>query len=169
MATLDEIDLRLINNYQQGFPLCHRPYAEVGQLLGIAEAEVIARIRRLLEAGILSRFGPLYDIAAMGGEFTLCALQVPEERFEEVSAQVNACAEVAHNYARAHRLNMWFVTACESPAHTQATLALIEQATGLRVYPFPKQEEFYVGLYLEAKAELLSPAQPVSTQGARHG
>jgi DNA-binding Lrp family transcriptional regulator len=104
----------------------------------------------LLTNGTLSRFGPMYHAERLGGALTLAAMQVPRARFEEVAAIVNALPEVAHNYARDHALNMWFVLATETPGRIDEVIVAIEQATQLRVYNFPKQEEFYVGLKLEA-------------------
>jgi DNA-binding Lrp family transcriptional regulator len=75
-------------------------------------------------------------------------MQVPAERFEQIAEQVNAFPEVAHNYARDHRLNMWFVIATEQPDRIAEVIAAIEATTGCRVYNLPKQEEFYVGLRL---------------------
>ncbi|MEA2094301.1 MAG: Lrp/AsnC family transcriptional regulator, partial [Pseudomonadota bacterium] len=62
--------------------------------------------------------------------------------------QVNAFPEVAHNYARNHALNMWFVVATEQPEQVGAVIAAIEAETDCKVYNMPKQEEFYVGLRL---------------------
>ena len=98
----------------------------------------------MLDDGLLTRFGPLYNIDRMGGIFSLCAMQVPEQDYEQVAEQVNALQEVAHNYARDHRLNMWFVVAAESGAALNEALKNIERTTGLKVYNFPKQKEFYV-------------------------
>jgi siroheme decarboxylase len=147
---VDETDRRLVNALQGGFPVCERPFAAVGEALGLPEAEVIARLRRLREAGVLSRFGPMFDAERMGGAVTLCAVAVPEERFEEVAALVNAFPEVAHNYRREHALNMWFVLATEAPDGIAAALARIEAATGLPVLDLPKLEEFFLELRLAA-------------------
>ena len=97
---------------------------------------------------VLSRFGPMYNAESMGGALSLCAMQVPPDRFDAVAAQVNAFAEVAHNYERDHLLNMWFVIATEHPARAAAVISDIEQQTGCRVYDMPKQEEFFIGLKL---------------------
>ncbi len=145
---LDELSCRFINRYQGGMPLCLRPYARMARDLGCDEDELIGRIRRLLDEGWITRFGPFYDAAAMGGGLTLAALSVPEARFEAVTALVNAHPEVAHNYRRDHALNMWFVVATETPEQVGAVLADIENETGLRVYDCPKQREFYIGLQL---------------------
>lgn len=146
---LDSVDRALINRYQSDFPLCSNPYQVVADALGIDEQQAIERISRLLENGVLTRFGPLFNIEAFGGQFTLTAMEVPEQRFEEVNAIVNDFSEVAHNYEREHQLNMWFVLACESQQQTDQVLQQLEQATGLRAYPFPKLQEFFIGLRFE--------------------
>ena len=73
-----------------------------------------------------NRFGPLFDIERMGGVFTLAAMSVPAAEFEHTAAAVNALPEVAHNYAREHPLNMWFVLATESAEATAAAIDRIE-------------------------------------------
>lgn len=118
---LDDLDRRIINALQGGFPLCDEPYREVADGLGTTEAELLARLQRLLDARVLTRFGPMFQIERLGGRFVLAALAVPEERFDEVTALVNALPEVAHNYRREHRLNMWFVLATETPAWVAMT------------------------------------------------
>ena len=76
---------------------------------------------------------------------TLEAMAVPEADFERIAAIVNAFPEVAHNYAREHALNMWFVVATEAPERIAEVLAAIEAATGLAVYDMPKLDEYFVG------------------------
>ncbi len=147
---MDAADRRLINRLQDGFPVAEHPYAAVATELGLTEADVIARVGRLLADGILSRFGPLFDAERMSGALTLAAMAVPEARFEEVAAIVGAFPEVAHNYARDHALNMWFVVATERPGRVAEVLDAIEAATGLTVIDMPKEEEFFLGLRLVA-------------------
>jgi DNA-binding Lrp family transcriptional regulator len=147
---MDATDRRIINALQGGFPLCTRPYAEVADSLGLCEAELIERLDDLLKQRVLSRFGPLYDAERLGGAVTLAAMAVPAARFEEVAETVNAFPEVAHNYARDHRLNMWFVVACDTPGRIAEVLAEIEDAAGLAVLDLPKEEEFFLELKLQA-------------------
>jgi siroheme decarboxylase len=148
-STLDTLDRAIINQLQGGFPICERPYAVLAQDFGITEDELIARLQTLLDKKILSRFGPMYHAEKLGGGLTLAALAVPPERFEEVTAIVNAFPEVAHNYAREHDLNMWFVLATETPERIAEVIAEIEAQTTLPVYNMPKQQEYFVGLKLE--------------------
>lgn len=147
---MDAIDRTLVNTLQRGFPVSEHPYADVGRAIGISEADVIERVERLLAGGQLSRFGPMYHAERLGGALTLAAMAVPAEEFDRVVAIVNGFPEVAHNYARDHALNMWFVLATETPEAVPTTIAAIERATGHRVYNMPKLEEFYVGLRLQA-------------------
>lgn len=141
-------DIRLITRLHGGLPLSERPFADVGAELGLGEDVVIARLRELLAQGVLTRFGPLFQIERAGGRFVLAALAVPEQRYEEVTHEVNELPEVAHNYRREHALNMWFVVAAETPARCEAAIRKIEAATGLPVFAFPKEREFFVELKL---------------------
>ena len=147
---MDVIDRNIINRLQQGFPICEFPYAQVAAELGLSETELLQRLENLLDTGVLSRFAPMYHAERLGGGLSLAALAVPAERFEEVTAIVNAFPEVAHNYARQHSLNMWFVLATEQPERIAEVIELIEQQTALTVYNMPKQTEYYIGLKFEA-------------------
>lgn len=146
----DDIDRRLINALQGDFPLVEAPFAAVGEALGLGEDEVIRRLKSLLDDHVLTRFGPMFQIERMGGAFCLAAMAVPEDRYDEVTQTVNAFAEVAHNYRREHALNMWFVLATETAAGVDGTARAIEAATGLPVYLFPKEREFFVEMRLRA-------------------
>ena len=146
---MDSLDRRVINQLQGGFPVCERPFREAAQQLGTSESELITRLRCMLDDGLLTRFGPLFNAEQLGGALSLCAMQVPPERFDSVAAQVNAFPQVAHNYQRDHAMNMWFVLATESAAELQRTIGEIERETGLEVFNLPKQEEFYVGLHFQ--------------------
>jgi len=147
---LDEVDRRLINALQGGFPLVAEPYRQVADSLGVSEAELLRRLDSLLERRVLTRFGPMFQIERAGGAFVLAALRVPEADFERVTAQVNAFPEVAHNYRREHELNMWFVLATATPQGIAETTAAIEAATGLPVFAFPKEREYFVEMKLHA-------------------
>ena len=136
-----------------------QPFASVAADLGTDPATLLSTIRELMDDGLLSRFGPLYDASSMGGSLTLAALSAPEDRFEEVTNLVNEMPEVAHNYQREHALNMWFVIATETPELLQQTIERIEQAANLPVYNFPKLQTFYLGLWL-----ILDESNGVSTQ-----
>mgnify|MGYP000067068541 CR=1 FL=1 len=145
---LDATDRAIINGLQGGFPVCERPYAEAAARLGLDEATLLARLRRLLDAGVLTRFGPQYRPEALGGTTCLAAMAVPPEHFDAVAEIVNGFTAVAHNYARDHALNMWFVVATADAGAADAALADIQRATGLDVLAFPKEAEYCLDLKL---------------------
>ena len=147
---MDDLDRAIVDRLQSGFPVCERPFRQAAHMLGTTEDDLIARIDRLLQEGTLTRFGPLFHVERMGGAFTLAAIAVPLGEFEATAAAVNAFPEVAHNYARDHALNMWFVLATETPDATDVAIARIESRTGLPVLAFPKEREYFVGLDLKA-------------------
>ena len=147
---MDAIDRRIINSLQGGFPISDRPYAAAAEKLGLPEDELMHRIDALLAQGTLTRFGPMYHAERLGGALTLAAMKIPAADFERVAEIVNGYPEVAHNYAREHEFNMWFVLATETPERIAEVIGEIERATRYRVYNMPKIEEFYVGLRFEA-------------------
>jgi DNA-binding Lrp family transcriptional regulator len=158
---MDELSRQFLNRYQGGFPIEEQPFARVAKELGSDATTLIERVEALLNQGILSRFGPLYDASSMGGSISLAAMSVPDKRFDEIADLVNALPEVAHNYQREHELNMWFVIATETPELLQRAIDRIEQSANLPVYNFPKLQTFYLGLqiYLDESGGVVT--QPI--------
>jgi len=147
---MDELDRAIINTLQEGFPICPAPYKEIAQQLNIDEQTLISRLQTLLDSGTLSRFGPMFHAEHMGGALTLAAIKAPEDNYDAIAEIINAFPEVAHNYAREHALNMWFVLATETPEQIQQVIKDIEKQTGLIVHNMPKIQEYFVGLKLDA-------------------
>jgi siroheme decarboxylase len=147
---MDDLDRRIVDELQGGFPLCPRPFAEAATRLGTSEQELISRVARLLEARTLTRFGPLFDAERLGGAFSLCAMSVSRLDFERVAAQVNAHPEVAHNYERGHEYNLWFVLAAGSRERLAEVRRALERETGYPVMDLPREEEYFIGLRLSA-------------------
>ena len=147
---MDATDRLIMNALQDEFPVCEQPFESAAARMGITGEELIARIERMIASGAVSRFGPLYNVERMGGAFTLAAISVPGHDFDRVAAIVGAMPEVAHNYARDHAFNMWFVLATESADGIAPALARIERETGYPVLDLPKEREYFVSLKLDA-------------------
>jgi DNA-binding Lrp family transcriptional regulator len=145
---MDDTDRALINSLQRGFPVVERPYLQAAQELGLVEQDLIERTGNLLDQGVLSRFGPLYQAERLGGAYTLAAMQVPEADYDRIAGLVNAHPEVAHNYRREHAFNMWFVVAALSRAAVARTLFEIERDCTCPVFEFQKMREYFVDLDL---------------------
>ena len=131
---------------QTGFPICNFPFAVMADQLQITEDLLIERIQTLLADGTLSRFGPLFDMEKIGGIYSLVAMQ----DIDRVVSLINYYPEVAHNYERDHRFNLWFVIAVDSSEKLQNLLKEIEKETGYCTYNMPKLDEYYVGLTFDA-------------------
>jgi DNA-binding Lrp family transcriptional regulator len=144
---MDDLDRRLINRLQLGLPLVRHPWQVLAEELNSSSTELLDRLHELLDDGLLTRFGPMFDIERLGGAFTLAALAVPEDRFEDVAELLYAMPEVAHNYRREHAWNMWFVLACPTEQGIADTLHRIETLTRLPLLNLPKEETYHVGLY----------------------
>jgi len=158
---LSKLQRDFINHYQGNFPLKPRPFKLIAGQLDSTEDALIEAVKTLKDENILTRFGPLYDAAKLGGSLTLAAMAVPEERYDSVAEMVNSFSEVAHNYRREHELNMWFVLATETAKEIQQVLHSIEHANRLKVYNFPKTNEFYIGLWLNLSADGMHSTVPV--------
>ena len=150
---LGALSRSFVNRYQGGFPLRAHPYRAVADDLGTDEETLIETIRDLLDSGLLSRFGPLFDAERLGGRFTLAAMEVPEAAFDRVAGQLAELPEVAHNYRRGHALNMWFVLATESESALRQAIDRISELTGLEVHDFPKLAEYHLGFWLQLEAD----------------
>lgn len=168
---VDATAFRLLNDWQRDFPLVPRPFARIGQALGIAEAEVVARYRELAAEGVLSRIGPVFTPRRLGAS-ALAALAAPPARLEEVAARVSREATINHNYEREHRFNLWFVVTAPSAAELDAVVARIEADTGCAVMVLPLEEEFHIDLGFDlagAGARRPSHRGASAAQGAGRG
>jgi DNA-binding Lrp family transcriptional regulator len=145
------IDRMIVDTLQAGIEVEEFPFARCADMLGMTEEALVEHVRALAEEGVLTRFGPMYDVEALGGLFTLAAMQVPAGDFDRVTGIVNAHPEVAHNYEREHEYNMWFVVAAETPGEVARVLAEIERETGCAVLNLPRLEAYGLHLQLESR------------------
>lgn len=142
---LDALARRLLDDFQQGFPLGPRPYRAIAEQLGIGEAEVIARLERLSLAGVVSRVGPVLR-PGRAGVSTLAAMSVPPARLDAVAALVSDYPEVNHNYEREHAFNLWFVLTAPDADRLAAVLDEIESRTGIPVMDLPMLDDYHIDL-----------------------
>ncbi|NPB09134.1 MAG: Lrp/AsnC family transcriptional regulator [Thermodesulfobacteria bacterium] len=140
--SLDPVDQRLLDLLQEGLPLAPRPFALLGEKLGLDEAEVIKRLASLKERGILRHLGASPDSRRLGFVTTLCAVAAPEERREEIARQIASWPQVTHCYLRRHRLNVWFTLVAKSFEEVEKILKEIERETGLKARHFPATKMF---------------------------
>jgi len=142
---LNNLEKRLLNEYQKGLPLSATPYADIAEQLGTSEALVIKILSRWQDIGVISRVGPVFKPKSVGTS-TLAAMAVPEELLEEVAAQVSAYPEVNHNYERENRYNLWFVVTAPDQKTLDDVLADMENQIGYKVLNLPLEKQFHIDL-----------------------
>jgi DNA-binding Lrp family transcriptional regulator len=105
---LDAIDRQLIAATQAGLPLTREPYLALAAQLGLDEADVLARLRGLLDRGAIRRIGAIPNHYALG--FTANGMSVwdiADEAVSDVGARVGALDFVTHCYERPRHLPLW--------------------------------------------------------------
>ncbi|MGE9984032.1 AsnC family transcriptional regulator, partial [Desulfovibrio sp. SGI.169] len=141
---MDSLDRRLLDIIQTDFPLTPRPYAELGQRLGISEAEALERVRALRGRGIIRRLGANFQSSKLGFVSTLCAAKAPDDKLDAFIAEVNARPGVTHNYLREHSYNVWFTLISPSREEAQAVLDDISARTGVAILNLPATKLFKI-------------------------
>lgn len=109
--SLDTIDRRLLDQIQRAFPIGERPYAVLGERLGLTERDVLARIESLKGSRLVRQISAIFNTSALGYHSSLVAMAVPEPRVEQAAEAVSAYPGVSHNYLRPAPFNLWFTIA----------------------------------------------------------
>ncbi len=145
MLPLKPTQIALLDRWQRGFPLLERPYAVLAADIGIGEPEALAELRRLLDAGVISRVGATLRPNTAGASL-LAAMCVAADRLDAVADIVNAEPGVNHNYEREHAFNLWFVVTGADRAATAAALDRIRAGSGLDVLELPLERSYHIDL-----------------------
>jgi DNA-binding Lrp family transcriptional regulator len=145
MADIDDIDRALLNRIQSDFPLVERPFAAIGEALGISESEVIARVERLKRDDVIRRIGANFVPDKVGFVSTLCAAEVPPDRLDTFASVVNRYGGVTHNYLRDHRVNGSVPFIAPSMNEIEAHLEAIRRETGIaEIHNLPATRVFKI-------------------------
>lgn len=142
---MNEINRRLLDEFQRDFPLSSTPYADIAEKLGIDEQEVLTRLDVLQTNGTISRIGAVFKPKHIGAS-TLAAMSVPADRLDEVANLVSSYERVNHNYEREHEFNLWFVVTAEDDVAVDWVLDDIRQRTNLLVAKLPMIEDYHIDL-----------------------
>jgi DNA-binding Lrp family transcriptional regulator len=107
-ARVDAIDRAIVRATQAGLPLSARPYHAVAQGLGLDAEEVMARMRRMLAAGIIRRIGAVPNHYRLGYRANgMSVWDLPDEQVTELGLRVGALPFVSHCYRRPRRPPEW--------------------------------------------------------------
>jgi DNA-binding Lrp family transcriptional regulator len=160
---LDETDKRLLNLMQGSFALDERPFARVGELAGLSEDEVMARVQRLLDQRIIREITPIFDTRALGYRSMLVAAKVDPQYPHRAAQFINTHPGVTHNYLRNHDFNLWFTIAVEPDSRlgldgTLEVMAAKAGAQSIRQLPTLKLFKIRMDLEMERGTDALSAA-----------
>ena len=129
--TIDDTDRAMLNRIQSDFPITSRPYRTLAEELGLSEDEVLKRVLRLKDSGIIRRIGGNFTPDKLGFVSTLCAAKVPEDKISQFTQVVNRYPGVTHNYRRDNTFNIWFTFIAASMDEIKANLKQIADETGI--------------------------------------
>lgn len=141
---MDEKDKALLNEIQSNFPVTSRPYQSLGDRLEIDEDEVLKRIARLREKGIIRRIGASINSRRIGFVSTLLAAKAPENKFDDFVRLVNQCEGVTHNYLRKHEYNVWFTLIAPSEEDKKRVIRDLVEKTGIEIIELPAKKIFKI-------------------------
>jgi len=100
----DAADAALLHVISGGLALVPRPYAAVGQGLGMTEAEVIDRLGRLLADGTIRRLGVVVRHKELGYRANAMVVwALPEDRVTELGQRIGTLPFVTLSYRRPQR------------------------------------------------------------------
>lgn len=141
---MDAYDKQILDIIQSSFPVDPRPYAVVGEAVGLTESEVLARVRRLKGEGVIRRMGANFGSRQLGWKSTLCGAEVPQDKLDLFVAEVNKHPGVTHNYLRDHKFNVWFALIAPTSEDIEAVLAGITAKTGVEIMNLPASKVFKI-------------------------
>ena len=127
---MDDIDLQVLNVMQAQFPVCERPYRAVGEQVGLAEGEVLTRVRRLRDERIIRQISAIFDTKSLGYKSSLVAAQYPAGKLAEGARVVNEHPGVTHNYERNDAFNLWYTVAVPPTSDLEATVQRLHDLSG---------------------------------------
>jgi len=147
---MDEQDKRLLNAIQAELPLVSRPFEALGARVGLAEAEVIARLDEHKRRRVVRQIGGIFDTRSLGYKSSLVAMRVRPERLDQAAEVVNSHPGVSHNYQRDHAFNMWFTIAVPPASDLVWTVDRLHETAGAEsARLLPTLRLFKIGVQLD--------------------
>jgi len=128
---MDHVDRKILNIIQHEIPLDAEPFKLLSAQTGIGENDILERIKKFKNKGIVRRIGAVLDTGKLGFKSTLCAAKVPADILETFVGIVNSYDGVTHNYLRDHEYNVWFTFAAPTGEAIEKSLSDISRETGI--------------------------------------
>ena len=108
MNNMAQRDLDLIGAIQDGLPLVTRPYAAIGDSIGMSEQEVIERLDAMRADGAIKRMGVIVRHRELGYRANAMVVwDVPDEKVAELGRRLSQFDFVTLCYQRPRHLPDW--------------------------------------------------------------
>ena len=127
---MDALDKRILTAMQADLPLTPRPFDTLAERMGIEPGDLLARVRRMAEDGLIRRIGPVFDSQRLGYTSTLVAARVPPDRLEAAAERISRLPGVTHNYEREGPYNLWFTLTVPPAEDLDAAIHRLRDETG---------------------------------------
>lgn len=177
---MTELEQRILDIIQDGFPIEDRPYAVIGKLVDEDEQTVFEAVEKLRTSGVIRRIGGVYDTKRLGLVSRLCAGRVPESdrdfdgatdrpqtELEKFAAVVMDVPAITHNYVRSHEYNVWFTVIAENEPALQSIVDKLMKVTALHdVHSMPAKKMFKINTVMGKAA---GSKQESDEKVGRHG
>jgi DNA-binding Lrp family transcriptional regulator len=151
---MDGADKQLCDLIQNELPVTERPYAALGEQLGMSEAEVIERVTRLRGERIIRQVSAIFDTRKLGYKSMLVAARTAPDRADAAAEVISSHPGVTHNYRREHDFNIWFTVGVPPTSRLglDRTVALLGELAEVDVIrPMPALRFFKIGVDLDMK------------------
>ena len=159
---MDEVDGTILDDLQNHFPVVARPFETIGTRHDLAEDQVIERIRRFKDGGVIRQISPIFDTKSLGYRSSLVAASYPAEALDRAAEVINQHPGVSHNYARNHRFNLWYTVAIppDTRLGLERTCDLLHQESGAEATRIlPTLKLFKIGVDLDARGKRAAAAK----------
>ncbi len=105
---MDAFDRAIVAATQDGLPLVPRPYDEIARLTGISAVEVLDRMSRMQERGVIRRVAAVPNHYALGLRANgMTVWDVEDDRIAMLGPEVGRLEFVTHCYRRPRVMPQW--------------------------------------------------------------
>lgn len=105
---LTAIDRALVIATQEGLPVSERPYHIIGEEIGISEDEVISRLEKMLEHGVIRRIAVIPNHYRIGFKANgMTVWNVKDKDIKRLGRQIGELPYVSHCYQRPRHEPYW--------------------------------------------------------------
>jgi siroheme decarboxylase len=157
---LEDADRELLNAVQWNFPIEPRPYAVLGERLGIDEAEVQARVARVKDVGVLRQLSAIFDTRALGYGSSLVAAKIEPDHIDDAAAVISRHPGVSHNYKRNHAYNLWYTIAVPPGDSLEEHIDVLHgESDALVTRKLPTLKLYKIGVKLDMTGQTAADAR----------